>query len=311
MAGNADMESRVPGPWHGPAPRPGGIFLLVALLLGVAAALLTGAPPTPKTPPSQNGAFVSYSDLQIFGYLVIGLLVAWVAYRILQRLRDPSSSGLGRLGAVFVVAFALCLVFLVAAHLIVHPVSAGTTPPSTVQNMTGPPPAGNGTPGSTSNVTVGSTQFPGWALYVGILVVGAFLAIVAVPAVYGLLRRPPPPPDRGAAGAAHEAIAAAIARLDADPTVDPRELIIALYGQLLQRVGPRIEDLDSRTAREVERAAVTQLRLPAAAARDLTSLFEEARYSPHALGPRDSERARAALGRILDSLGADAEPGSP
>jgi hypothetical protein len=284
-----------------------GIFLLVAVLLGVAAALLTGAPPTPKIPPSQNGTFVTWSDLQIFGYAVIGLIVLWVVYRVVLRVRDPSATGgLGRLGVSFVVAFALCLLFLVVAHLIAHPAGGGAAAPSPLQNMTGPPPMQNTTPGSPSNVTIGSTQFPGWTLYVGILVVGAFLAIVAVPAVYALLRRPPPAPDRAAVGA-REAIASTIARLESDPAADPRELIIALYGQLLHRVGPRIDDLDSRTAREVERAAVTQLRLPAAAARDLTALFEEARYSPHAMGPRDSARARAALERILDSLGPIAE----
>jgi hypothetical protein len=289
------------------SPSPLGVFLLAALLLGVAAALLTGTPPIPPNTPSSAGWVLNYGGLVIFSAIVIGLVVAWVVYRLIQRIRDPSGSTLlGPPTVVFVVMFLLAIVFLVLARFLHSSSSMG--PPTGGNRSTGGalPPPGNGTslPGSISS----PGGFPGWETYAAVLIVGVVLALVVAPFVASrlLLRSAPPEASVDEAAARTRAeVADTLRRLEADPSADPRALIVALYARLLSRVEPRLTDLDAKTAREVERLAVAELGLPEPAARELTVLFEEARYSVHPLGAEESARARDALARILASLAAE------
>ncbi|HKS59968.1 MAG TPA: DUF4129 domain-containing protein, partial [Thermoplasmata archaeon] len=120
-------------------------------------------------------------------------------------------------------------------------------------------------------------------------------------------RRPQPVDPR-------RAIAEALARLDwelvarllavpgAASDAEIRTRIVQLYSQLLQSVTPGLGNLSSRTAREIEDLGVSRLGLRRETSRELTRLFEEARYSTHPLGRSSLETARAALNRMLDDL---------
>lgn len=286
------------------------VLVLAALFLGVAAALLSGAPPNPVSLPAQSGTFITYGELEVVGFVIVGAFAAWFVYRLVQRLRDPSGADLLRLPTlVFVVILVLMAAFVAIARLEPgHPVREGSSGPGTNGTMPPSPPSGNGLP---SNVSFGSTSIPGWAVYVGVIAIVAIVALLVVPLTLALRSKSRPSAARPIADASARAraeIAATLARLEADPDADPRALILALYARLLGALEPRVGDLGPRTARELERAAVVDLGLPPSEARELTGLFEEARYSAHALGAADSQRARTALGRILAALGSGAPP---
>jgi hypothetical protein len=90
--------------------------------------------------------------------------------------------------------------------------------------------------------------------------------------------------------------------LDAIASADVRGKIVRLYADLLVGVGAGIEGLESRTAREIEAVCVGRLEVTAATARELTWLFEEARYSKHPMDAAAFRRARGALGALLVEL---------
>jgi len=287
---------------------PAAVFVvLAALLIGVAAALLSGVPPTPTNVTHESGGYVDYAELQVFAVVVLGLTAVWVVYRLTQRLRDPSGAQILR-GPVMVWAVCLLLFlgFLIAAHYV------GGGAPSTSPAAPGPgnstghvPPIGKAANGTPSNFTVVGQTFPGWVAYALVLGVGVAIALVAVPLAYvlagrrrGELATSPPDP----AEAARAAIAATLAELESDPNADPRALIVALYGRLLTAVDARLVDTGARTAREVESTAVARWRIPPEAAGELTRLFEEARYSAHPMQRHESDRARAALERVLAAI---------
>lgn len=284
-----------------------GVFLLAALLFGMAAALLAASPPAPARFVSSPGFFLTYGDLEILSAIVVGGFAAWFVYRVILRLRDPAGSDYFRRPAVvFLVALLICVAFIgIVRALPPHGESTGggrnnTTGPT---NMTTPPPGG-----LPPSVSIGSTSVPGWGIYVAVLAGVALVAVVAVPIwLASRARGEVDVPGRSRAALvrqAREEIAATLARLESDPNADPRALIEALYAKLLGTLEPKVEHLGPKTAREVEALAVAQLSLPRAAARELTDVFEEARYSTHPVTRNDADRARSALGRILAALDA-------
>jgi hypothetical protein len=289
------------------------IVVLAAVLLGVAAALLSGAPTAPPPVPSSAGTFVTYGDLIVFAWIIIGAVVAWVVYRFVQRMRDPSGGAMmSRFATGALAAGLICVGFLVIVRLFVHTGPSGSSRAVPQNNSTGNPTPPTGSTSTPGNFTAGPVHIPGWEAYVGLLVVAVVLALVAVPVgAYLVARRReaseepsgPTPLDRSRA-----AIASTLAALEADPNADPRALVEALYGRLLESVRDRVGGVDARTPREIERLAVPALGLPPPAARELTALFEEARYSPHPIGPGDVDRARRALRGILDRIDAGRRP---
>src|SRR6266568_1718954 len=131
------------------------------------------------------------------------------------------------------------------------------------------------------------------------LIVAVLLTIVAV--TY-LLRRNADLFDRAQESVrpradrkqAAEAVQATIAELEIG--ADVRTAILACFQRFCRLLGARgITEQEAFTPRELERVAVDRLRVSADASETLTSLFEEARYSEHAL--READRARA-----IDSL---------
>ncbi|HEV8049049.1 MAG TPA: DUF4129 domain-containing protein [Thermoplasmata archaeon] len=280
--------------------------VLAALLFGVAAALLSGVPPTPTNLTHTPGGFVSYWELEVFGNIVIGLVVVWVVYRVIQRIRDPSGAQFAK-GPVMVWAVGLLLVlgFLVAVHFVGggSPAPLVPTGPGGNSNGSMPPPTGKPLNASPSNFTVGAETFPGWvayALVIGVAIVAVFVAVPLALALSG--RKPAVVLAPSEADAARAAIVATLAELESDPNADPRALIVALYGRLLTTVDAHLVETGSRTAREVQSSVVARWHISNGAAEELTRLFEEARYSVHPMGRGDSERARAALERVLAAI---------
>jgi hypothetical protein len=93
-----------------------------------------------------------------------------------------------------------------------------------------------------------------------------------------------------------EAVEEAIHILKTETTLDPRMRIINSYQSMVQRaqgVGTRITS--DQTAREVEAAIRNMLGVNSSAIKDLTNLFEEARYSLHPITEDDAGRAQRCL----------------
>lgn len=84
---------------------------------------------------------------------------------------------------------------------------------------------------------------------------------------------------------------------------DVRTTILACFQRFCHLLGSRgITKQVALTPRELEGLAVRKLAVSREASETLTSLFEEARYSEHALGDGDRHRAIESLGRIQASL---------
>lgn len=84
---------------------------------------------------------------------------------------------------------------------------------------------------------------------------------------------------------------------------DVRTTILACFQRFCHLLGSRgITRQTALTPRELESLAVRRLAVSREASEILTSLFEEARYSEHALGDGDRHRAIESLGRIQASL---------
>ena len=297
-------------PSHRPRASPLAlVFILAAVLIGVAAALLSGpAAPTPSFL-SEPGFSVGYAALQAFSWVVIALVVIWIVYRVVQRIRDPSGAqSMGRTMVVFLVMFLLFLGFIAVSHFLANPQNG---PPASGPNgngTMGPPPHPVPPMGAPlGNLTIGSWSVPGWTGYAVVLGIAVVIALVAIPLAIALRPRtagPPVLPSPTIAERTRAEIAGTLEQLESDPQADPRALIVALYARLLVAIDPKIENAEARTARELETLAVERLALPPAAARELTALFEEARYSVHPMTRDDGVRARAALQRILAALDA-------
>jgi len=141
----------------------------------------------------------------------------------------------------------------------------------------------------------------------------AFLlgAVVAVLAVAGLAvtalwlryrrRAGAAPPDRPAPSPLADAVAAGTAALGA--TAGAREAIIACYAAMeasLATAGSPRRAADTPEELLVRAEGDGIIRTPAA--RRLTALFREARFSPHRLADAQRQAALAALGDISDDL---------
>ncbi len=91
--------------------------------------------------------------------------------------------------------------------------------------------------------------------------------------------------------------------LKAQPESDPRTRIINCYQRMVQaaqRLGASIT-LD-QTARELEKAISVMLMIKGSSLRELTDLFEEARYSLHPITETDAEQAQECLLRIAEEM---------
>jgi uncharacterized protein DUF4129 len=294
------------------APRPAAVsraifalLILAPVVLGVGAALLVGPLPAARLAVAPTPA---HTSLELIGIVITGLLLFVVAAVVLPIIFGQRRSYGPRVVTNVFAYFVVAILILIALHLVAPgapPSGSGTAANGSISP---PPPTGNRT-----NLSVGfpgGILLPGWVLYLIIAVVAVALGAIAVP--LGIRRREgrlavparPPTDDR------RSALEEAIVGLD-ESTLVPRERIILVYRRLLQRVGPRAGDLDRMTAREIETACRTSLGIGASSARELTALFEEARYSDHEIAETMVVRARAALAAALADLERNAErPGA-
>ena len=276
-------------------------FLVVALAVGVAATYLAAPPPGAAPAASGELPLSAPLTLQTLGWVLLGLLIVPFAFLALYRARVRSSFADHRVFLNLLLIAMLAIAFLVIARSI----SYGATPAG---NNTGPPPNNlpNGTslpPGSNlSPPIVGPTPLipgvPGWLGYAGLI---AIIAVAVVVVVYRMRPEPSPGGVEEARSAVRARLHKALSELSQGGETDPRQVVIALYADLLERIGPNLEQLDAATPREIALESVTKLGIQRDHAGTLTGLFEEARYSTHPFTSERVAEARAALaGAIAD-----------
>lgn len=275
-----------------------GMILLLAVLVGLLGASLLA----PAPPPSGVAILPSFSlpaapwwlgPALVFGFLGLALLLL-----VGRGNRAIPLLGLAVLAVVVVIAEILRLL------------GGAVTPAS--------PAVGNGTaahnttcmganctpPLLPSSAGGGPTWYEGAIVY-GLLIAVAVAAVVLYPRVQQLVAPTSPAVPRPPQGPRE--LVEALERLRAEtPTDDPRRRIIRAYGQLLDQVAKGLDGLEQRTPREIADGIVRRYGVRPSTARELTSLFEEARYSEgHPMPPDAVPRAERALaGAIAESSAA-------
>jgi hypothetical protein len=289
-------------------PRPSPVLLvtlLAALATGAAASLLIGAATSPGAPPAHASELVIPSTTLADAFLafVIGLL----AFFVYRRVTGGSVSVPSRFVVSFFVAVLVSVLLIAALRAIGGGGPSPTGEVSNGQNATGVPPQ-NGTGANLTTNGSGSLFFlpslPGWVPFV--LVAAALVVAVAVALPFlvafaqdrrAARRTPSRPP-----ATVEVRVALARAARSLDEGGDPRTVIVRLYGDLLERIGPIVQGLDPATPEEIRRRHLVELGIQPEAATVLTRLFEEARYSTHPLGADSAERVRLAVETALADL---------
>jgi hypothetical protein len=238
--------------------------------------------------------------LEMQGMLLPILGVLWAAIIIMvlltTRKRTPRSTKVqgGGTPSLLLGLLLIASIVIVGAALS----GGGTAPPGNGQDM------GDTTQGSSGEISPGPT--PGLTVFP---IATLALAVAVVVAAVLLLRRglrPTPTPMMDPTDIPTEpqdavlAVGAAITELEAHP--DPRSAILAAYARMAVRLGRPGED-KTLTPREFARKSGWRLRQSATSLEQLTSLFEEARYSDHPMGEEERERALASLRSIELELG--------
>ncbi|MEM0129039.1 MAG: DUF4129 domain-containing protein [Thermoplasmata archaeon] len=278
------------------------VVLAVGLLVGAAAAFLTGSVVS-------GGGATTHTSQPIATYVgwgIIALGVAYLALMILDRARNGSMPVPTRMVVTILVTIGLVVAFIAAARVLSGAPAIPIITPTKGGNGTL---LYNGTNTSSPNGTIvppsGTFGAPPWAVY--LLIAGA-LALVGLLATRLVLRRREEEPSYDAdRQAVRAALSTAVEALEQES--DPREVLVALYAQLLARLAPVADDLDTSTPEEIRRRHLIRLGVRASSAAEITRLFELARYSTHPILREDVERARATFReaiRDLDRRGAGA-----
>jgi hypothetical protein len=280
--------------------RTGRLLLLliaVGVVVGAAAVLLVG--PTPKLPPAPSTGGELWISLPFWAVGLLALLPIVVGFAgVLMRRRTEGSVRF----PLRVIAVVVTSLMVVLVLLLVFRGSGGggvvyiITPAPPHNNTTSNTTNGTGTP--LGGATAGTFwSIPAWAVAVGVA------AVVGLGAVVGWLSlRPergsgPKPPPLTADPEARAALSAAAG--DLERGADPRTVILRLYARLLSRVGPWTGDLAPWTPEEIRVGNLAAIGLSGPSVEALTRLFEEARYSSHAMGPEAANRAVQAI-RLIE-----------
>ncbi|HEY6238301.1 MAG TPA: DUF4129 domain-containing protein, partial [Thermoplasmata archaeon] len=276
------------------------VFLVAALSIGLAATFLAAPATAPGPTPAAHGpGAVSFS---VVGWFSVGLLVVIIGALVARRLFARSGGPAGRPLVSFLVVFLVALAFLVAVRF-VDPTAVGLEPTPDVPGSTQPgsDPGSNGTilNHTTFLPTPLSPHLPGWLLYIG-LAVAVAVALFLVPLV--VARRARAAEVAPAPSAVRRPLADALAALSVGEGADARAVVIRLYAELLDRVGPQLDSVEAATPREIERECVARFGIQAEHARALTRLFEEARYSTHPFTDREVGQARSSLSLALADI---------
>jgi hypothetical protein len=296
------------------------LVVLTGVAFGIVAILLTGtALSVHPSAPAVAGPVLTLEEL---GFAVVSLGALWLSYKIFQRLfQSPMTYP-----PAAIAACALLLLSMLGFYAVMRNVAPSLFlprsdyPPSCPQAncSTGP---GGGTGPATGHPTTGPTapgfglptitglpwSFPWWASYVVLLGALAIVGLLVVPALVDWWEREEVEesnaPARASPAEVRAAVTLALDELAQAHDGDPRGVIVRAYGKLLEKLLGRFNDTEPLTAREIERYCVSELGVAPATARELTELFEEARYSTRPMGPSEVDRTRSALSGVLRDLG--------
>ncbi len=193
---------------------------------------------------------------------------------------------------------ALLFAAVIAAVIVVHP--NGGSPPA--QRVLPPraPSAGTGTAppaAAAPRPASGSSPVLAHALIgAGVVVVAAAAAALVVSR-----RRRPPPPGEGERAALAEAVEWSLDDLRREP--DPRRAVIAAYARMERMLADRgVGRHASEAPLEYLARVLALAQVGAAPIQALTGLFQEARFSPHTIGPRQRDEAVDTLTAIRADL---------
>jgi len=198
--------------------------------------------------------------------------------------------------------------------------SATGNSPIGIRNCTGGTGGGSGGSGGTgtsrgNNTTAASkaaepvrgisVKVPNWMFLPIAVVLSAAIAVLAIPGVLSRLvdrriHRPAPP----SAGVAPQGVVSVFrdARLAIENGERPRDTIVRLYGRILGRVAPSVEELATSTAEEIRRTQFAALHVSATRSEVITRLFEEARYSTHPIDLPVADRFVETLREVEQDL---------
>ena len=277
------------------------LFLAVLLVAAIAfnIANLDAGPETVPAPEggTSPGSLLPFDSVYADALLLffVGVFVGLALYLVFTN-RDRARRPVRRASWKELLSTILSLALIVAL-LLLWPRLAHLQPTNETADSTG---------GST-----GTGNPTAWPASVG-APLGLFLAFSVLAAILALtyiLRR-------GAAGGsrregetvrsddrreASRAVEATIAELELG--ADVRGAILACFQRFCRLLGARgITEQGALTPRELERIAVDRLHVAPDASATLTSLFEEARYSEHALQEADRSRAIDSLTGIRAAL---------
>lgn len=279
------------------------LFAAILLVAGLAynlAHLDTGGEQIPAAPnsgspnPSSAGILDPGTAALLLTVTFLGLVIASVVFVLLRQKRIKTRrivrpTSWADIAATFVAFFIFALLIFLWPRIA-----------RTGEQAVSP---GNGTGGASNGAAIPAVSgvplgvFLAVALFTSILVIAIFLRVGT-----NLRRMAPQGPVRGRRRAAAQAVQATISEIQLGG--DVRAAILACYQRFCVLLGQRgIDAQTALTPRELEGLAVTRLAVSSDSAAMLTSLFEEARYSEHALGDPDRDRAV----RSLEKIRADVE----
>ena len=293
------------------APRVSWVLLVIlvaALATGAAASILIGASTAPPPPPGP--ASLIDLPISVIGYVGMGFLVAVIATMVIWRLTSDRNTQMNRVGVSLLIAIFLGILFVFGARVIGVGGPIGGSGVATGGNSTST--STNSSASHGGNLTGPGGQIalfpnlPVWVPFVVLLAVVFVVVVVGVPQARRFLseRREREEAKRRPAAVVPPGIREALVQASAalDLGGDPRGVILALYGQMLLHLRPMVGDVETSTPEEIRASHLERLRVRPTAARTLTRLFEEARYSTHPMGAEESARAQEAVRATLADL---------
>jgi Domain of unknown function (DUF4129) len=287
------------------------LILVIVCALGVAAAAsaISGAASAP--PPTLGAGNSITLPAALIDYSLVIAFGALIGFLLYRRLTSDVVPVPTRFVAIILLIILLASLFVVLSHFFTAGSGfGGGTGPSV--NNTGPIP----TPDNNSTVLHGPSgqvflglSVPPWFFFLAVIGIAVAVALAATPQgrtlLFGWRGKDPRRARPKEIEDARRALSGAAGEIELGR--DPREVIVALYGQLLRRIGPSVGDVDPITAEEIRVQHLERLGIRPEAAEALTRLFEEARYSSHPMGTADATRAV----EVLRAAEADLERSRP
>lgn len=295
------------------------VQLLVPLLLVASVALLAllafnlrnldrGAeelPPPPVVEATPGSAPEAGSGNWLRALFVTSLLVFLAIMVASSILLSRKGVKVWRLVTVWeLVGYLFATGFLVAVLLYYDNVIDGLN--GFVRWVTGTRDTGGGGTGTPPQIPVAQTVSTALLVVAGVIV-AVYVAVFAhafLPRLYHVVTEAPPELGRSKRELAR-AMRSAVRDLEAGGEF--RAVVLRCYkSMVLLFEAHGIRDDPSRTAREFESDALSSMGVSREGIDDLTSLFEEARYSTHAIGERQRDAAIECLNAVRGQLEAAA-----